>query len=79
MKKENEVWLTKKCKDAHLWGCFNWFPLASLGPDIPFVAVYKTQRDGESETQDRESECFHTFLTTSRTRITAPLKKYDLV
>lgn len=26
------------------------------GPDIPFVAVYKTQRDGESETQDRESE-----------------------
>ena len=28
----------------------------SSGPDIPFVAVYKTQRDGESETQDRESE-----------------------
>lgn len=26
------------------------------GPDIPFVAVYKTQRDAESETQDRESE-----------------------
>lgn len=29
------------------------------GPDIPFVAVYKTQRDLESETQDRESECFN--------------------
>lgn len=28
----------------------------SAGPGIPFVAVYKTQRDAESETQDRESE-----------------------
>lgn len=34
------------------------FPPAS-GPGIPFVAVYKTQRDAESETQDRESECLH--------------------
>lgn len=27
-----------------------------LGWDIPFVSIYKTQRDAESETQDRESE-----------------------
>lgn len=29
----------------------------SVGPDVPFVAVYKTQRDGEREMQDQESEC----------------------
>lgn len=33
------------------------FPFPPSGPDIPFVAVYKTQRDAESETKDRESEC----------------------
>ncbi|KAM7369660.1 hypothetical protein PAMP_010964 [Pampus punctatissimus] len=33
----------------------NYFLLNCQGPDIPFVSVYKTQRDGESETQDRES------------------------
>lgn len=37
----------------------------SVGPDVPFVAVYKTQRDGESETQAQESECAHTFTTVS--------------
>lgn len=37
------------------------FLIFSLGRDIPFVAVYKTQRDGESETQDRESEYFKLF------------------
>lgn len=43
--------------------CSTVFPPS--GPDIPFVAVYKTQRDGESETQDRESECFHRLNHTS--------------
>ncbi|XP_005449144.1 dipeptidyl aminopeptidase-like protein 6 isoform X2 [Oreochromis niloticus] len=33
----------------------SYFLLNCQGPDIPFVAVYKTQRDTESETQDRES------------------------
>lgn len=36
-----------------------WALIFFLGPDIPFVAVYKTQRDTESETQDRESEYFN--------------------
>ncbi len=35
------------------------FLVFSLGRDIPFVAVYKTQLEGESETQDRESEYFN--------------------
>ncbi|XP_037550101.1 dipeptidyl aminopeptidase-like protein 6 [Nematolebias whitei] len=33
----------------------SYFLLSCQGPDVPFVAVYKTQRDAESETQDRES------------------------
>ncbi|XP_017269571.1 dipeptidyl aminopeptidase-like protein 6 isoform X1 [Kryptolebias marmoratus] len=33
----------------------SYFLLNCQGPDIPFVAVYKTQRDAESESQDRES------------------------
>lgn len=40
------------------------FLMFSSGPDIPFVSIYKTQRDGESETQDRESEYYnhHIYL-----------------
>ncbi|KAK5612332.1 hypothetical protein CRENBAI_013165 [Crenichthys baileyi] len=34
----------------------SYFLLNCQGPNIPFVAVYKTQRDAESETQDREIE-----------------------
>ncbi|XP_024136250.1 dipeptidyl aminopeptidase-like protein 6 [Oryzias melastigma] len=33
----------------------SYFLLRCRGPDVPFVAVYKTQRDAESETEDRES------------------------
>ncbi|TKS87479.1 Dipeptidyl aminopeptidase-like protein 6 [Collichthys lucidus] len=33
----------------------SYFLLNCQGWDIPFVSIYKTQRDAESETQDRES------------------------
>ncbi|TWW70705.1 Dipeptidyl aminopeptidase-like protein 6 DPPX [Takifugu flavidus] len=33
----------------------SYFLLSCKGPDIPFVAIYKTQRDAESETKDGES------------------------
>ncbi|XP_075872195.1 A-type potassium channel modulatory protein DPP6 isoform X2 [Nelusetta ayraudi] len=33
----------------------SYFLLSCQGPDVPFVAVFKTQRNGESEFQDRES------------------------
>lgn len=33
----------------------SYFLLSCQGPDIPFVAVFKTQRNGESQSHDRES------------------------
>jgi len=44
------------------------------GRGVPFVAVYKTQRDGESETQDRESECSRPLLWIAFARLRIVLK-----